>query len=102
MTPEQTVESIKNIAKTIREASARMRENSTNPTSKRRNLWNYRSSSWSCLRGTWYYKRFERKWSYQEIASAVEERTMVAHETVQSVRDVIRETVETAPQTAML
>jgi hypothetical protein len=38
MTPEQTVESIKNIAKTIREASARMRENSTNPTSKRRNL----------------------------------------------------------------
>ena len=38
ITPEQTAESIKNIAKTIHEASDRMGETGTNPTSKRRNL----------------------------------------------------------------
>ena len=107
MTPEQTSETIKKIARNIRDASARMRETVKTlrqsgaideltqavhePTIAARDTTREISDT---------AKDLKERGVIKDTASAVEETTIAARETAQVIKESARETAESAPVTA--
>ncbi len=106
MTPEQTAQAIKNVAKNIREGSYKMREavKAIRESGAIDELTEAVREATIAARDTAKEisdttKDLKERGVIKETASAVEETTMIAHKTVQSVRDVARDAAETTPQT---
>jgi uncharacterized protein YjgD (DUF1641 family) len=107
MTPEQTAETIKKIARNIRDASARMRETvkTLRQSGAIDELTQAVHEATIAARDTTREisdtaKDLKERGVIKDTASAVEETTIAARETAQVLKESARETAESAPVTA--
>jgi len=106
-TPEQTAENIKNIAKAIRDSSARLKETvrTLRESGAIEEIGEAIREASAAARDTAKEisetaKDLKERGVISDTAGAVEETTRIAQDTVQSVRDTANEAASAAPQTA--